>query len=134
MVDGAAGRFARSLGRALVTAVGLGCLIGKIPALGEDAATVVFYLLAAATVLPAVCMISCASPMYSAIWFAMALLGTAGLFLFQGSQFLGVATVVVYAGAILVTFLFVLMLAQPGGEAPYDRTSWEAPFSAAAGR
>ena len=41
------------------------------------------------------------------------------------------ATIVVYAGAILVTFLFVLMLAQPRGHASYDRVSWEA---AAGGR
>ena len=46
--------------------------------------------------------------------------------LFIGAQFLAVATVVVYAGAILVTFLFVLMLAQPEGKAAYDRVSWEA--------
>ena len=57
------------------------------------------------------------NPVYCAIWFGMTLLGTAGLFLFQGAQFLAVATVVVYAGAILVTFLFVLMLAQPDGRA-----------------
>ena len=43
-----------------------------------------------------------------------------------GAQFLAVATVVVYAGAILVTFLFVLMLAQPEGTRLYDRVSWEA--------
>ena len=63
--------------------------------------------------------------MYCAVWFALSLLGTAGLFLFQGAQFLAVATIVVYAGAILVTFLFVLMLAQPNGRAYYDRVSWE---------
>ena len=62
---------------------------------------------------------------------ALSLLGTAGLFLFQGAQFLAVATIVVYAGAILVTFLFVLMLAQPEGQASYDRVSWEALLSAA---
>ena len=43
-----------------------------------------------------------------------------------GADFLAVATLAVYAGAILVTFLFVLMLAQPEGDAPYDRVSWEA--------
>jgi NADH-quinone oxidoreductase subunit J len=53
--------------------------------------------------------------------------------LFNGAQFLGVATIVVYAGAILVTFLFVLMLAQPEGQAPYDRVSWAAPLSALSG-
>jgi NADH-quinone oxidoreductase subunit J len=41
--------------------------------------------------------------------------------------------VVVYAGAILVTFLFVLMLANPSGRAPYDRHSWEALVSAVSG-
>ena len=40
-------------------------------------------------------------------------LGTAALFFFKGSQFLAVATVGVYSGAILVSFLFVLILAQP---------------------
>jgi NADH-quinone oxidoreductase subunit J len=63
----------------------------------------------------------------------LSLLGTAALFLCQGAQFLGVATVVVYAGAILVTFLFVLMLANPSGQAHYDRMSWEALLSAGAG-
>ncbi len=41
--------------------------------------------------------------------------GHRGLVPVRGAQFLGVATIVVYAGAILVTFLFVLMLAQPRG-------------------
>ncbi|MFP6604257.1 MAG: NADH-quinone oxidoreductase subunit J, partial [Pirellulaceae bacterium] len=51
-------------------------------------------------------------------------LGTAGLFFFQGAQFLAIATIIVYAGAIVVTFLFVIMLAQPEGRASYDRVSW----------
>jgi len=48
-------------------------------------------------------------------------LGTAGLFLLDGAQFLGVATVVVYAGAILVTFFVRADVAQPEGDAFYDR-------------
>jgi NADH-quinone oxidoreductase subunit J len=46
------------------------------------------------------------------------------LFFYQSAQFLGVATVVVYAGAIVVTFLFVIMLAQPEGHSAYDRLTW----------
>jgi NADH-quinone oxidoreductase subunit J len=57
----------------------------------------------------------------------------AGVLLVLGAQFLGVATIVVYAGAILVMFLFVLMLAQPAGLAPYDRVSNEPFLSALAG-
>jgi hypothetical protein len=70
---------------------------------------------------------------YAAIWFALALAGVAGVLLVLGAQFLGVATIVVYAGAILVMFLFVLMLAQPAGLAPYDRVSSEPLLSALAG-
>jgi hypothetical protein len=73
------------------------------------------------------------SPVYAAIWFAMALAGVSGVLLVLGGQFLGVATIVVYAGAILVMFLFVLMLAQPAGLAPYDRVSSEPLLAAVAG-
>lgn len=91
---------------------------------GDWSVQFVFWFLATVTIVAAAAAITVRSPVYTAIWFAVSLLGTAGLFLFQGSQFLGVATVVVYAGAIVVTFLFVLMLAQPEGHAPYDRISW----------
>jgi len=92
-----------------------------------------FGIFAGITVIASAAAISARNPVYSAIWFGMVLLGTAALFLYQGAQFLGVATVVVYAGAILVTFLFVLMLAQPQGHAYYDRVSWEAFGSAVVG-
>ena len=92
-----------------------------------------FYVLAGVTVASAVATVTFRNPVYSAIWFALSLLGTSGLFLAHGAQFLGVATIVVYAGAILVTFLFVLMLANPAGAAYYDRLSWEAFCAAATG-
>ncbi|MEX2113219.1 MAG: NADH-quinone oxidoreductase subunit J [Pirellulales bacterium] len=113
----------KALGAVLV-AIGLGLFASRVPGLGGWGASVVFYLLAGVTVLAALATISFRKPVYSAIWFGLSLVGTAGLLLFQGAQFLGVATIVVYAGAILVTFLFVLMLAQPEGQAPYDQFSW----------
>jgi NADH-quinone oxidoreductase subunit J len=112
---------------------GLVLLASQVPPLGDWASDVVFYIVAAVTVIAAAAAVTFSSPVYCAIWFALSLLGTAGLFLLQGAQFLGVATVVVYAGAILVTFLFVLMLAQPEGSAFYDRLSWDTPWAALAG-
>jgi NADH-quinone oxidoreductase subunit J len=109
---------------------GLALFAWQTPSLDAWANASVFYLLASMTVLAAVATVTFRNPVYSAIWFAISLLGTAGLFLFDGAQFLGVATIVVYAGAILVTFLFVLMLAQPEGQAACDRVSW-APLLAA---
>ena len=118
---------------ALLGAIGLGVLASQLPSLGDWASQSVLFILGAVTIVAAVATVTFRSPVYCAIWFGLSLLGTAGLFLFQGAQFLGVATIVVYAGAILVTFLFVLMLAQPEGHAPYDRVSWEAMLSSATG-
>jgi len=59
-------------------------------------------------------------PVYSALWFALAVLATCGLFLMQGAAFISAATIIVYAGAIVVTFLFVIMLARQNGRSAYD--------------
>jgi len=122
----------RGIGMVLgVVALGLG--VSQLPLLGQWMADGMFLILAVVTVVSAVGAITFRNPVYCAIWFGLSLLGVAGLFFFAGAQFLAVATVVVYAGAILVTFLFVLMLAQPEGKASYDRVSWEASISAVAG-
>jgi NADH-quinone oxidoreductase subunit J len=86
-----------------------------------------FQLLAFFSLASAVMMITSRSPVYSALWFALVLLANSGLYLLQGAEFLSAATIIVYAGAIVVTFLFVIMLAQPNGAARYDRVSRE-PF------
>ncbi len=133
MADAAARRGAgRGVG-AVLTAAALGWGASQLPPLGQWASESMFLSLAAVTVVSALGAVTFRNPVYCAIWFGQSLLGVAGLFLLAGAQFLAVATVVVYAGAILVTFLFVLMLAQPEGKAAYDRVSWEAPISALAG-
>jgi len=96
-------------------------LVSPLATLGEQ---VLFWTLAGLTLFAAGATVSVRSPVYCAIYFALTVLGTAALFFAQGSQFLAVATVVVYAGAIVVTFLFVVMLAQPEGHTTYDRVSW----------
>lgn len=99
-------------------------LLSLLPEPAREHLPILFWMLAALTLVAAVATITMHSPVYCAIWFAVTLVGTSGLFFLEGAQFLGVATVVVYAGAILVTFLFVLMLAQPDGHVYYDRLSW----------
>lgn len=99
--------------------------------LGSLGITVHFYILALTAVSAAFMAVTARNPVYSALWFGLVLLSVAGLFLLIGAQFLAAATVVVYAGAILVTLLFVVMLAQQAGAATYDRLARE-PFIAAA--
>jgi NADH-quinone oxidoreductase subunit J len=117
----------------LLAAIGFGLLGSRLPWIGDWLAGGLLAAISIVTVIAAVATISCRSPVYCAIWFGMTLSGTAGLFLLAGAQFLAVATIVVYAGAILVTFLFVLMLSQPEGHTTYDRRSWEALVSAFTG-
>lgn len=118
---------------ALFVAAGLGMFGSQVPLLGRWLDQGTFWVLASLTVGAAVAAMTLRNPVYCAVWFGMSLVGTAGLMFVQGSQFLGVATIVVYAGAILVTLLFVLMLANPEGRDAYDRTAWDAHISAAAG-
>ncbi len=90
---------------------------------GEVLQDALFYLFAVTAILAAGLMITHPTPAYSALWFAIVTLSVCGLFLLQSAPFLASATVIVYAGAIIVTFLFVLMLAQQAGATNYDQRS-----------
>ena len=67
--------------------------------------------------------------MRAALSFALVVLSTCGLFLLLAAPFLMAATIIIYAGAIIVTFLFVIMLAQQAGLSDADQRSRE-PFLA----
>jgi NADH-quinone oxidoreductase subunit J len=86
-----------------------------------------FYLFAFSAVGSGILTITSRDPIHNALWFASVILSTSGLFLLSGAQFLAAGNVIVYAGAIIVTFLFVLMLAQKEGRAVYDRMA-RSPF------
>ena len=74
-------------------------------------------------------MITQRNPVHAALSFALVVLSTCGLFLLQAAPFLMAATIIIYAGAIVVTFLFVIMLAQQEGASGADSRSRE-PFLA----
>jgi len=71
---------------------------------------VAFYVLAALTVASAVLMVLQKNPVASALWLVLCFIGMAGLFVVMQAYFLAVIQVLVYAGAIMVLFLFVIML------------------------
>jgi len=82
-----------------------------------------FYLFAAGAVGFAAVLVAQRNPARGAIAFAFVVLNVCGLFVLLAAPFLAAATVVVYAGAIIVTFLFVLMLSHALGHSPEnDRT------------
>lgn len=88
-----------------------------------------FYLFAAIAVAGAARVVTHPKPVYSALYFVLVVVAVAALLVLQGAEFLAVALIIIYAGAILVTYLFVIMLAHQGGSPIYDRRSRE-PFAA----
>ncbi len=64
-------------------------------------------------------------PVYSALYFVLLILAAAALLVQMQAEFLAAALVIVYAGAILVTYVFVIMLAQQARPLVHDIRSHE---------
>ncbi len=64
-------------------------------------------------------------PVYSALYFVLLVVAVTALLVLMQAEFLAVALVIVYAGAILVTYVFVIMFAHQGRPVPYDAKSRE---------
>jgi NADH-quinone oxidoreductase subunit J len=70
----------------------------------------IFYLFAAAAVLGAACCILHRNPVASAMWLMSTMFSLAAIFVLLGAEVIGILQVLVYVGAIMVVFLFVIML------------------------
>ncbi len=73
-------------------------------------AAILFWVVAAATVAAAVGVVALRNPVHAALSLLATFLMVAILFVLRGAEFLGAVQVLVYAGGILVLFLFVIML------------------------
>lgn len=71
---------------------------------------ILFFVLATVAAVTAVMMITRKNAVISAVFLVLNFFSLAGLYLLLNAQFIAVVQVIVYAGAIMVLFLFVLML------------------------
>jgi len=69
-----------------------------------------FYLFAGVCVASAFMVIAARNPVHSVLFLILAFVNAAGLFLLMGAEFLAMMLIVVYVGAVLVLFLFVVMM------------------------
>ena len=69
-----------------------------------------FYLFAAVAVASAVMVITSRNPVHSVLYLILCFFNGAGLFILLGAEFLAMILVVVYVGAVMVLFLFVVMM------------------------
>jgi NADH-quinone oxidoreductase subunit J len=111
-------------------------LVAAIPALlltgflllagqGWSLESSLFYLFSFVAIVSGGLLIVLNNPLHGALSFALVVLSTCGLFLLQAAPFLMAATMIVYAGAIIVTFIFLIMLAQQAGGSDADQRSRE---------
>jgi len=72
--------------------------------------TALFYIFSAITLVFGVMVVVCRNPVASALSLVVSLIGLAALFIGLDAYFIGIIQILVYAGAVMVLFLFIIML------------------------
>lgn len=69
-----------------------------------------FYAFAVTTLVGGLFTVVARNPVHSVLWLIMAFIGSAGLFVLLGAEFIAMLLMIVYVGAVAVLFLFVVMM------------------------
>ena len=72
--------------------------------------TILFYIFSAVTVVAALRVITARNPVHAALFLVLAFFNVAGLWMLLQAEFLALALIMVYVGAVMVLFLFVVMM------------------------
>ena len=102
------------MGAVILLAAGLifaAVLVRYAAGAGGSGLNAYFWIFTTIALVGAVRVITHPKPVYSALYFVLTVFATAGLFLLLWAEFMAAALVLIYAGAILVTYVFVIMLA-----------------------
>lgn len=70
----------------------------------------IFYVLTAIASIAGLMMITVKNPVKAALWLVLAFISTAGVWITAQAEFLGLVLILVYVGAVMVLFLFVVMM------------------------
>ncbi len=71
---------------------------------------ILFWVLTATALLSAIMVVTSKNPVHSVLWLIVAFFAISGHYVLLNAQFLAIVNIIVYAGAIMVLFLFVIML------------------------
>jgi NADH-quinone oxidoreductase subunit J len=71
---------------------------------------ILFYLIAMLTIVAAIAVVTVSNPIYCALLLALTMLGVSGLFFTLEAYFIAAAQLIIYAGAVMVLFVMVVML------------------------
>ena len=85
---------------------------------------ILFWILSVIALFSALMVIISKNPVHSVIWLIMVFFAISGHYLLMNAQFLAIVNIIVYAGAIMVLFLYVLMLMDLKKETEPQKNRW----------
>lgn len=83
-----------------------------------------FYALALVAIIASFRVIMHTNPVHAILSMIVSLLSVAGIFFYLGAPFAGILEIIVYAGAILVLFVFVIMMLNLGSQNHHTEKQW----------
>jgi len=85
---------------------------------------ILFWCLSVITLFSALMVITSRNPVYSVLWLVITFFSISGHYILLNAQFLAIVNIIVYAGAIMVLFLFVIMLMNLNRETEPQKNRW----------
>ncbi len=85
---------------------------------------IVFWLLSGAALLSAIMVLVSKNPVHSVLWLIVTFFSISGHYILLNAQFLAIVNIIVYAGAVMVLFLFVIMLMNLDAAIEPKRSVW----------
>ena len=85
---------------------------------------ILFWLLSVMALFGAMMVITSKNPVYSVLWLILTFFAISGHYILLNAQFLAIVNIIVYAGAIMVLFLFVIMLMNLNKEMEPTKNRW----------
>lgn len=85
---------------------------------------ILFFFLSALAVFSAIMVLVSRNSVHSILWLITVFMAISGHYVLMNAQFLAIVNLIVYAGAIMVLFLFVIMLMNPNTESEPKKHIW----------
>jgi NADH-quinone oxidoreductase subunit J len=85
---------------------------------------VLFWFLSILAIVSAILMVISKNPVYSILWLIVVFIAISGHYILLNAQFLFIVNLIVYAGAIMVLFLFVVMLMNLNTDSEPQKNRW----------
>jgi NADH-quinone oxidoreductase subunit J len=85
---------------------------------------ILFWVLSVVALFSALMVITSKNPVYSVLWLIVTFFSLSGHYILLNAQFLAIVNIIVYAGAIMVLFLFVIMLMNLNKTSEPQKNKW----------